>query len=74
MITLDLPESITRERYQALLHELGFETLFNLMDLEFHRDGIHATVIARDENGRAIADNLTNELITHRVFIPVVDR
>ena len=72
MIMVDVPERISRKAYAALIETLGLDAR-RLHSLEFHRDGIYATVVALDENGNARLDYSLNEVVKHKVFIPVVD-
>lgn len=75
MITLDVPETITREQYTALLRAAGFENLRDLVSLEFTATGIYAVAFALDENGRRYRDGAvgSNEPAKHRVHIRLVD-
>lgn len=65
-----IPESITRDDYRTLIESVGL-TVEALASLEFRPDGIYAEVIARDENGKMIADG--EDVARHRVFIKVED-
>jgi hypothetical protein len=68
----DVPESISRADYQALITSLGFQ-LNDLKALEFAVDGVYAVVMARGPKGLLI-DHVKNEIVTHKVFIPAVDK
>lgn len=69
--TIDcVPESITRERYDALIRVTGFDPA-ELRSLRFTAEGIYAEAFAKDRDGHWFADG--DEVATHEVFIPVVD-
>lgn len=67
-----IPESITRDKYRTLLSAAGL-VAEDLRSLEFRADGIYAEVLAKDESGRTRIDRANNEVVIHRVFIPVDD-
>lgn len=67
-----IPETITRERYRALVEGAGFD-VNELVSLRFEVNGIYAEVYATDENGRRFtADGKT--VATHNVCIKVIDK
>lgn len=64
-----VPASISRKACGELIKSLGFE-LTDLIALRFERDGIYATVAARDPAGRKFtADGQT--LAVHEVCIAI---
>ena len=67
-----VPESITRQQYIDLIESLGFNP-HDLKRLTFDRDGICAEVMARDDNGKILIGG-PNEIATHKIFIPIVDK
>jgi hypothetical protein len=66
-----IPTSITRTQLIAVLEPLGID-LRDLIELTFARDGIHAEVNARDENGQVVV-LAGNEIGRHRIFIKLED-
>lgn len=68
-----VPESITRAQYQSLLAAIGLPDLDRLRSLEFRADGIYAEVLAVDDAGRTLVDRMANDVVIHRVYIPVKD-
>lgn len=73
MVLEGVPSSISHEDYLGLMRSIGLDPK-NLRSLEFHSRGIYAEVIARTSKGHLIVgnNNEDNELVTHKVFIPVV--
>lgn len=71
MITVDVPERITRSDLCRVVASLGMN-LDDLVSLWFDRDGIHATVIARDADGKSFVTP-NHELAKHDICIPLVD-
>ena len=67
-----VPESITRQQYIELIESLGFNPN-DLRHMTFTLGGIFADVLSRDENGK-LMEGGPNEIATHRVHIPIVDR
>jgi hypothetical protein len=67
-----IPETISRSDYLALIESLGLD-IKDLKMLELRRDGIYATVMARNAEGKLTADPATRETNVHRIYIPVVD-
>lgn len=67
-----VPESITREQYLFLINSVGFNP-DDIRELTFARDGIHAEVFERDENGHARVDDEGLNVVINSVFIPVKD-
>ena len=72
MLKVDVPERISREAYVALIESLGL-AVKDLRSLEFRMDGVYAEVYATGDDGRRIVAPNANELVRHRVYIPVVD-
>lgn len=72
MKTVDVPTSITRAQYCALIAATGLK-VNDLRNLEFRMDGIYAEVYDRDEKGRLRFDKTRDEAIVNKVFIPVED-
>lgn len=67
-----VPESITRTEYLALIEATGIDPK-DVRKLEFRADGIYAEVHARSGNGSMMIASATDEIVIHRVFIPVVE-
>lgn len=67
-----VPASISRKHYLELIAATGLD-IKNLVSLEFRTDGIYATTFVRDADGNTGVDPLGNEVLRHRVYIPVVD-
>jgi hypothetical protein len=65
-----VPEKIDRSRWVAMLAELGL-TARDLREFSASRDGIKATVIARDEAGKILVDD--DRVAEHEVFVRFVD-
>jgi hypothetical protein len=67
-----VPESITRQQYIELIESLGFNPN-DLRHMAFGLGGIFAEVVSRDENGK-LMHGAPNEIATHTIHIPIVDR
>jgi hypothetical protein len=67
-----VPQTITRAQYTSLLEALGLE-IKDLRHLEFRYDGIYAEVFARTPEGHLRVDRQKDEVVLHKVFIPVTD-
>lgn len=74
--TIDVPEFITRQQYGDLIAAVGLRPE-DLTQLRFGGDGIYASVIYRDSEGRSREDGVVagEELkrVVHDIYIPVVD-
>jgi hypothetical protein len=64
-----VPRSITHERYMEVIRSLGFDP-FELKELHLDREGIYATVRAKDSRGQNIPDGPLG-FAEHRVFIRI---
>jgi hypothetical protein len=65
-----VPSSISHEDFLGLVRSIGLDPK-NLRSLEFRNPGIYAEVFARNSEGHLIVGD-DNEIVTHKVFIPVV--
>ena len=63
-----VPESFTREQYISLFQAVGLDPA-QVLELNFRPDGVHAVVIAVDEQGQRIVTR--DGYAKHTVFIPV---
>ena len=70
----NVPESITREAYLALIAGAGFDIDYT-RSLEFRSEGIYATVSDINGEGREhiVSQPDGDEIATNRVFIPIKD-
>src|SRR5262249_41202656 len=67
-----VPDAIPRKAYVGIIESLGLDAK-SLVDLEFGRDVIRATVYAKDADGKHIIDRNREAYVTHDIAIPVVD-
>lgn len=68
-----VPECITREQYLALFAAMGVDPSHTI-ELRAAHDGVHALVIALDEDGNFIVDARDSGCYQkHRIFVPVRD-
>jgi hypothetical protein len=64
-----VPDFITREQYVAMFAAMGVDPS-NTIELRAAADGVHALVIALDQDGERIVDR-DRGYQKHRIFIPV---
>lgn len=69
----NIPESISRQRYMDLLHALGLEDLTCLRSVTLGAKHISVEMMAKDETGHLIVDQLANAVVVHHVAIPIVE-
>jgi len=65
-----VPESFTREQYMSFFRAVGIRPE-DTVSLRFDASGVHATVFAKDDEGRNIVN--VDEYAKHTIFIPVDD-
>lgn len=69
--TLDaVPQCISRDRYVELIRALGLDPT-NVKRVEFRTDGVYVEVMYRNERGAQQLDEYANDVVHHRVYIPV---
>lgn len=68
----EVPESITRADYLALMAAVGFEPK-RLKSLRFEPFGIYAEVYHRNDDGKQVLDGPRGVPAIHQIYIPVKD-
>ena len=66
----DVPETITRSAYTALIATAGFDPN-RVRSLSFRPEGIYAEITALGPDGHGLVDGA--EVVVHRVFVRVED-
>ena len=69
---INVPSRISRAVYVEMIESLGLNP-HDLRSLELRMDGVYAEVMARGDDGKILVDSLANEVIAHRIFIPIAD-
>ena len=67
-----VPDFLTHEQYLSIFAAVGFDP-DHVFELRMARDGVHAIVGARDQDGQLMLDRTwgSTGYLKHRVFIPI---